>query len=113
MENNLQFEILKYKNFQMIDDLEKTIEFLKNGDFQSAETKKLTNSNYFRAKINYKDRLVFTFLKYQEKSYIALLETIINHDYNKSQFLRDKKIEESDFNFETIVLVQQEVGKHQ
>jgi len=98
----MKFEIIQYKQFQTIDGTEKTIEFLKNGDFKSAQIKKLTNSNYFRAKINYEDRLIFTFLKYQEKTYIALLETILNHDYNKSQFLRDKKIAESNFDFKTL-----------
>jgi ankyrin repeat protein len=97
------FKTIKYKGFKKeknTPDLPKTIAFLQNGDFQSAESKKLVNTSYFRAKIDYENRLIFTFLRDKDETYIALLEVILNHDYNKSQFLRDKKVKLEDFIFE-------------
>ncbi len=97
------FKIARYKDFSKeknTPDLTKTIEFLQNGDFKSADSKKLVKSSYFRAKIDDTNRLIFTFLKEKEETYIALLEVILNHDYNKSKFLRDKTVELEDFNFE-------------
>jgi len=97
------FKILKYKDFsneKNRPDLSKTINFLQNGDFKSADSKKLVGSAYFRAKIDYTNRLIFTFLREKEETYIALLEVILNHDYHKSKFLRDNKVELEDFVFE-------------
>ena len=97
------FKTIKYKDFSKeknTPDLSKTIAFLEKGDFKSAESKKLVKSSYFRAKIDYENRLIFTFLRDKDKTYIALLEVILNHDYNKSKFLRDKKVELEDFIFE-------------
>ena len=96
------FELAYYRDFHNINNksIEKTIEFLKNGDFKSVESKKLHNTDYFRAKINYEDRLIFKFLKYKDKNYILLLEVILNHNYDKSSFLRGKKVIEEDFLFD-------------
>ncbi|MCF6332591.1 MAG: hypothetical protein L3J11_04830 [Draconibacterium sp.] len=73
----------------------KTVEFLKNNDFDSAEIKKLTNNGYYRAKLDYENRLLFKFAKYNSQTYILLLEVIYNHAYEKSRFLRGAKIDES------------------
>ena len=98
------FKITNHKNFNPIINIDKIITFLENGDFKSAETKKLKNVNLFRAKINYDDRLIFGFFKHHNQNYILLLEMVLNHDYNKSQFLRGKKVEIEDFVFnESIV----------
>ncbi|MDQ7084294.1 MAG: UvrD-helicase domain-containing protein, partial [Sulfurovum sp.] len=94
------FKVTKYKNFNPSINIDKIITFLGNGDFKSAETKKLQNLNLFRAKINYEDRLIFGFFKHHNQNYILLLEMVLNHDYNKSQFLRGKKVEIEDFVFD-------------
>ncbi len=73
----------------------KTVAFLQNDDFGSAEIKKLTNKGYYRAKLDYENRLLFKFAKYNNQSYILLLEVIYNHEYEKSRFLRGAKIDES------------------
>lgn len=44
--------------FEIKEDLNKTIEQLKSGDFTSAEIKKIKNTNFFRAKIDFRDRLL-------------------------------------------------------
>jgi hypothetical protein len=73
----------------------KTVEFLENDDFDSAEIKKLSNSGYYRAKLDYENRLLFKFAKFNGQTYILLLEVIHNHAYEKSRFLRGAKVDES------------------
>lgn len=73
----------------------KTVGFLQNNDFDSAEIKKLTSNGYYRAKLDYENRLLFKFAKYNSQTYILLLEVIYNHAYEKSRFLRGAKIDES------------------
>jgi hypothetical protein len=93
------YKLAYFKGFDKERDLTKTVNYLKAGDFKSAQTKKLTNSDYFRAKINYGDRVLFTFLRYQNETYIVLLEYIFNHEYEKSRFLRGISFEEEDIDF--------------
>lgn len=98
----MKFKIAKYKNFQEPEgfDLEKTINFLRNGDFKSADTKRLTNSNYFRAKTDIKGRLLFQFGYIDNISYIFLLDILPNHEYEDSPFLKGKKVSDEDFIFD-------------
>lgn len=74
---------------------DKVVEQLKKGDFASAEIKKMQNTGYYRAKMDYEDRLLFKFAKIEGKTYLLLLEVIKNHDYEKSRFLRGAEIDES------------------
>ena len=98
----MKFKIAKYKNLQELEgnELEKTINFLRNGDFKSADSKKLSNSDYFRAKIDIKGRLIFQFGYIDKISYIFLLDILPNHEYGESQFLKGKKVSEEDFVFD-------------
>src|SRR6056297_887588 len=73
----------------------KTVEFLENNDFNSAEIKKLPGTDFYRAKLDYENRLLFKFARYNNQTYILLLEVIYNHNYEKSRFLRGAKIDES------------------
>jgi len=90
-------KIATYKDFKRIDKLEKSIKRLESQDF--SQVKKLSNLPYLRVKVNYEDRILFTFFRYQGQSYILLLEHIKNHEYQKSKFLRGKKWDEEDFEF--------------
>ncbi len=90
-------KIATYKDFERIEKSKKTIEKLKNSDF--SQVKKLSNLPYFRIKVNYEDRIIFTFFRFENENYILLLEYIKNHEYVKSQFLRGKKWAEEDFEF--------------
>lgn len=74
---------------------DKVVEQLKKGDFASAEIKKMQNTGYYRAKMDYEDRLLFKFAKIEGTTYLLLLEVIKNHDYEKSRFLRGAEIDES------------------
>jgi hypothetical protein len=73
----------------------KTVEFLENNNFNSAEIKKLPGRDFYRAKLDYENRLLFKFARYNNQTYILLLEVIYNHNYEKSRFLRGAKIDES------------------
>jgi len=74
---------------------EKAVGFFENNDFASAEIKKLTDKGYYRAKLDYENRLLFKFAKYNGETFILLLEVIYGHAYEKSRFLRGAKIDES------------------
>ena len=74
---------------------DKTVGFLENNDFDSAEIKKITETGYYRAKLDYENRLLFKFAKFNGQTYILLLEVIYNHAYEKSRFLRGAKIDET------------------
>jgi len=91
--NILYYRDLDYSKVKK--QFEKTVGFLKDGDFSSAEVKKLAGNGFYRAKLDYENRLLFKFAWYKEKYYLLLLEVIYNHEYEKSRFLRGTKIDES------------------
>lgn len=89
-------ELLYYNDidFKKVEkQYDKTINFLKNGDFISAEIKKMPNTGLYRAKLDYENRLLFKFAKYKGKTHILILEVIQNHKYDKSRFLRGAEID--------------------
>ncbi len=69
-------------------NFDKVLLQLSKGDFKSADVRKMTNAGYYRARLNSKDRLLFTLVSYKQKKYLLLLEVIQHHDYSKSRFLR-------------------------
>lgn len=90
--------ILAYKDIAysgVAKQFKKTVGFLKNDDFASAEVKKMVNTGYYRAKLDYENRLLFKFARYKDEVYILLLEVIRHHNYDKSRFLRGTKIDEN------------------
>ncbi len=91
--NVLYYNDLAYKSVEK--PFQKIVDFLKKGDFKSAEIKKMANTPYYRAKLDAKNRLLFKFAKYQNETYILALEVILNHDYEKSRFLNGATIDES------------------
>ena len=91
--NILYYRGLDYRKVKK--QFEKTVEFLRLGDFSSAEVKKMTSNGYYRAKLDYENRLLFKFAWYNDQHYLLLLEVIYNHEYDKSRFLRGAKIDEN------------------
>jgi len=65
---------------------------IKNQDFYTAQTKKLKNHSIFSARLDYTNRLLFKFTKYQEETYVLMLEVVRNHDYAGARFLNGSKI---------------------
>ncbi len=74
---------------------DKVVEFLSKADFKSADVKKMIPYNYYRAKLDDTNRLLFAYCKHEENRCIILLEVIMNHDYANSRFLRGASIDES------------------
>ncbi len=79
--NEIDFKGIE-KNFS------KTIRQLQDADFKSADVRKMGNTEYYRARLNLKDRLLFKPVKYNGKTYLLLLEWIKDHNYARSRFLR-------------------------
>ena len=61
---------------------------LAKGDFKSAEVKKMANTGYYRARLDIKDRLLFSIARFNGSVFVLILELIQNHDYASSRFLR-------------------------
>lgn len=75
----------------------KVIEAIKRDDFRSADVKKLANINhgrFYRAKLDYANRLLFTIVRHCDSPYALMLEVIENHAYDKSRFLRGATVDE-------------------
>lgn len=90
-------EILYYNDLdfsKVKKQFEKTLGFLRTGDFKSAEIKKMQPTSYYRAKLDAENRLLFKFASYEGKTFILLLEVILNHEYEKSRFLRGAEVDE-------------------
>ena len=91
------FPILYYNNLDhsgLTTKFKKVVSAIANGDFKSAEVKKLKPSGYLRAKLDNTNRLLFLPVRYSDKTYMLILEVIKNHDYNKSRFLCGAEIKE-------------------
>ena len=65
------------------------------GDFRSADVKKLSPTPYWRAKLDYTNRLLLQFAHSGGETVCLALEVIENHAYEKSRFLRGAKIDEA------------------
>lgn len=74
----------------------KTIKQLQTGDFNSADVRKMPNTGYYRARLDIRDRLLFTMVTYENQKYILLLEHIKNHNYQSSRFLQGAEIPDED-----------------
>ncbi len=76
---------------------EKVRTAIERDDFRQAEVKKLANlhhGKFYRAKLDYANRLLFSLVRHGETTYALMLEVIEQHDYAKSRFLRGAVIDE-------------------
>jgi hypothetical protein len=67
---------------------------IERGDFYSAEVKKLSGHPFFRAKLDYENRLLMQFVEHGGRKACLALEVIENHAYDRSRFLRGARVEE-------------------
>lgn len=74
-------------NPRHIPHFDKMKQLLEAGDFRSADVKKIA-PNLYRARLDKDNRLLFALYRYQEQTYILVLEYIASHAYDKSRFLR-------------------------
>lgn len=71
---------------------------IERGDFRAADVKKLSNlthGKFYRAKLDYADRLLFSIVRFNGEAYALLLEVIEQHAYEKSRFLRGAVIDDA------------------
>ena len=66
----------------------KTLQQLQSGDFKSADVRKMSGTNFYRARLDIRDRLLFNFVSCRQHKYLLLLEVIKDHNYARSRFLR-------------------------
>jgi len=75
----------------------KVVAAIANGDFRAAQVRKLAGAGHgklYRARLNDADRLIFCVLRHNDDICALMLEVIVNHDYEKSRFLRGTVIDE-------------------
>lgn len=76
----------------------KVTEAIARDDFRAAQVKKLaslTHGKFYRAKLDDTDRLLFSLVRHNDEVCALMLEVILNHDYDKSRFLRGAAIDET------------------
>lgn len=73
------------------------------GNFRSADVKKLAPTSYWRAKLDYANRLLLQFARCGNETVCLALEVIENHAYEKSRFLRGANIDETKIEHESVV----------
>lgn len=75
----------------------KVAQAIANRDFRTAQVKKLGQAGqgrFYRARLDDSNRLLFTLVRHGGEVCALMLEVILNHDYDKSRFLRGAVIDE-------------------
>ena len=67
---------------------------IERDDFFTPDLKKLTGRPFFRAKLDYENRLLVQFVEHAGKKACLALELIEHHAYDRSRFLRGASIDE-------------------
>ena len=91
-------DVLKYSDLdpgRVKAQFDRVVEHLRNGDFRSADVRKLAPTPYYRAKLNDADRLLFRLGAHRGRRCILLLEIVLNHAYDRSRFLNGARVDES------------------
>lgn len=73
-------------------------------DFRTADVKKLHAGSYYRAKLDYANRLLLQFARVGDETVCLALEVIENHAYDRSRFLRGAMVDEAKIEHEAPVL---------
>ncbi len=74
----------------------KTLQQLQNGDFKSADVRKMGDTGYYRARLDLRDRLLFNIVNHNGQKHLLLLEVIKEHNYAHSRFLRGAMLPDDD-----------------
>jgi hypothetical protein len=96
----LQYKELNLRRVKAAFDKVKAA--IESGDFRSADVKKLNAGPYYRAKLDYANRLLLQFARIDRpagdggtEAVCLALEVIENHAYDRSRFLRGAVVDES------------------
>ncbi|MES2944425.1 MAG: AAA family ATPase [Pseudomonadota bacterium] len=82
----------------------KVLAALQAGDFRSCDVKKLSPTPYWRAKLDYSNRLLLQFARFGGETVCLVLEVIENHAYDKSRFLRGAVLDEAKIEREPLLV---------
>jgi hypothetical protein len=94
-------KILEYAEFtppRNRANYDKVRQAIERDDFRSADVKKLSNlthGKFYRAKLDYADRLLFCTVRFHGEVYALMLEVIEQHAYDKSRFLRGASVDDA------------------
>jgi len=91
----LEYNDLDYSGLET--KYQKVKSALEAEDYYTAQVKKLRsgeNKSLYAARLDYTNRVLFKFVKYQNQKYILILEIIRNHDYDGAKFLNGAKVVE-------------------
>ena len=97
--------LLTYKDLDLSrvkTSFDKVKAMIEADDFRSADVKKLNPSDYYRAKLDYSNRLLLRFARIGEEMACLALEVIENHAYDRSRFLRGAQFDENKLNHEPV-----------
>jgi UvrD/REP helicase N-terminal domain len=75
----------------------KVAQAIASRDFRTAQVKKLGQAGqhrFYRARLDDSNRLLFTLVRHGGEVCVLMLEVILNHEYDKSRFLRGAAIDE-------------------
>jgi hypothetical protein len=75
--------------------LQKVLDQLARDDLRSCDLKKLQDGPYYRAKLDYENRLLVRFGRRDGATVCFVLEIIEGHAYERSRFLRGARLDES------------------
>jgi len=70
---------------------------IERDDFRQADVKKLANvthGKFYRARLDYANRLLFSIVRHGDATYALMLEVIEQHAYDRSRFLRGATIDD-------------------
>ncbi|MDP3244994.1 MAG: hypothetical protein Q8M83_05075, partial [bacterium] len=90
--------VLSYNNLEpgkLNDKVRKVITLLEEGNFRAADVRKMSNTGFYRAKLDDTNRLLFSIRTFEGKKYLLILEVILNHAYEKSKFLNGAVIDDT------------------
>jgi hypothetical protein len=100
MPANIHMRILEYSG---LDTSRVSVQYrdacqaIARGDFRAAEVKKLgnlTHGKFYRARLDYANRLLFTLVRHGGEMCALMLEVIEQHAYARSRFLRGAQVDE-------------------
>jgi UvrD-like helicase C-terminal domain len=94
----MAMDILLYNeldNSKVRKQFAKVLQQLKDGDWASADMKKMSNTGFYRAKLDDTNRLLIQIAKFEGRTTLLVLEVILNHDYRGSRFLGGREVDES------------------
>ena len=89
-------QVLQYRGLDLsllTKEYQKVVTMLEQDDFYSAEVKKISGTQYYRAKLDHTNRVLFTIVSFLNRKHILMLEIIRNHAYDRSRFLGNAKLD--------------------